>query len=498
MKYISTRDCSIQVDSAQAIAQGISKDGGLFVPQTIPQFTSQELQSMLSMNYQQRACVVLGKYLTDFSEQEIAESVQAAYSTGFDSSDVVPIVEISPKEQIMELWHGPSCAFKDVALQLLPQLLTRAVQKTQGASKSAILVATSGDTGKGALEGFAGVENTEIIVFYPAGGVSRVQYLQMATQVGDNVGVYAIEGNFDDTQTAVKKIFTDPVLNQLLAEDDIQFSSANSINWGRLVPQIVYYTHAYLELVNKGTITMGEKVNVCVPTGNFGNILAAYYAKQMGVPLGRFICASNQNNVLSDFIQTGRYDRHRDFVMTTSPSMDIVISSNLERLLFLLSGQNDTLVRQWMSELGDQGYYQVTPEVFEKLQQEFFGSFCDEENTQQTVARVYQAQNYLCDTHTAVALDVYRQYREFSLDETKTLVACTASPYKFSDSILGALNPNARPVDEFDCIHQLEELTGVPVPKQILELKGQPIRFSKEYPQEEMAQLVKTQLGIKE
>ena len=371
MFYNSTQDKSKSVLSAQAIAQGISQDGGLFVPESFPQLTADELRSMLPMSYRDRAKLIIAKYLTDFTEDEIADCVDSAYTVEkFGSADPAPLatVEYNGSElNLLELWHGPTCAFKDMALQILPHFLTKSLQKVGGGRDAVILVATSGDTGKAALEGFKDVEHTRIIVFYPESGVSVMQKHQMNTQQGENVYVCAIRGNFDDAQTAVKKIFTDPATNQILADNNMMFSSANSINWGRLLPQIVYYVSAYCDMVNLGKVAFGDKINITVPTGNFGNILAGYYAYEMGLPVNRFICASNSNNVLTDFINTGVYNKNRDFYTTVSPSMDILVSSNLERLLYALSGCDDVKTKAYMDALKSKGVYEVSDDIREKM-----------------------------------------------------------------------------------------------------------------------------------
>ncbi|MBQ1966838.1 MAG: threonine synthase, partial [Clostridia bacterium] len=386
MLYTSTRDKSVKVESAYAIAQGISKDGGLFVPTEIPQIDKAFIDSLVPLSYIERAKKVLSLYLTDFTAEEIDMCVSGAYAEGkFSSDKVAPVKKIKEGENILELWRGPTCAFKDMALQLLPYLLTVSAKKTVADKTIVILVATSGDTGKAALEGFKDVPGTKIMVFYPDDGVSPMQKLQMTTQAGENVAVSAIKGNFDDAQSGVKKIFTDKEVAKKLSENGMMFSSANSINWGRLVPQIVYYVSAYCDMIENGEIKNGDEMNVVVPTGNFGNILAAYYAKKMGVPVGKLICASNANNVLTDFLKTGVYDRNRKFFTTTSPSMDILISSNLERLLFHLADENDETIAKWMNELSTDGKYEVTADVKEKVVSLFDADCCDDEETKATI-----------------------------------------------------------------------------------------------------------------
>lgn len=497
MNYLSTRDSSVKVSSAQAIAQGISKDSGLFVPETIPSLSMQEIEAMLQQDYTQRACVVLGKYLTDFSEEEIRESVTAAYApTKFSGGYPAPVQKLNDDTFMLELWHGPTCAFKDMALQLLPHLLTRAVSKVAKGEQVSILVATSGDTGKAALEGFKDVPGTSIHVFYPYGGVSEIQRLQMATQEGANVGVCGVHGNFDDTQTGVKQIFTNADINSRMNQNGKMFSSANSINWGRLVPQIVYYVSAYVDLVGCGEIKMGDKINVAVPTGNFGNILAAYYAKKMGLPLDKFICASNKNNVLTDFIKTGEYDRRRDFFTTASPSMDILISSNLERLLFALYDGDSNAVKALMDNLSAEGYYTVSDEVKAKLQAEFYGGFCDEEATNTTIRDIYTQNEYLMDTHTAVGQYVREKYVEETGDKTITVIASTASPFKFAKSMLYAMRGVESDLDEFEQAEMLAELTKTEIPEQILQLKEKVVRFDTACDVSKMTDYVCEKLGI--
>ena len=440
MFYKSTRDSSIRVESAAAIAKGISEEGGLFVPESIPSISMDELKSLAGMNYAQRAAFVFSKYLTDYTDAELRYCTESAYTTkAFDTENIAEIAHLFEGTYMLELWHGPTCAFKDMALQILPYFLTTAVKKLNMDKKVVILVATSGDTGKAALEGFKDVPGTEIMVFYPVEGVSDMQKRQMVTQEGENVTVCAVKGNFDDCQSGVKKIFTDHTVLDALEKGGMTFSSANSINWGRLVPQIVYYVSSYVSLAESGEIAYGDLLNVVVPTGNFGNILAAYYAKMMGVPLGKLICASNINKVLTDFIRTGVYNRNRQFYPTTSPSMDILISSNLERLLYLLTGEDDAQIREWFTALAEKGTYEVTDAVKAKLTEQFYGGFCDDAETKATIAELYQKYGYTCDTHTAVAVKVYEDYRKETGDTTKTLIASTASPFKFSASVLDAL-----------------------------------------------------------
>ena len=483
MEFCSTRDKSVSVSAAQAIFAGISPDGGLFVPKSLPALGSRHINQMIELPYTGRAQAVLQDFLDGFSDAEIESGVNAAYGAQFASPKIAPLAKLSSHIYMLELWHGPTCAFKDMALQLLPHLLTLSAAKIAGEREARktvnILVATSGDTGKAALEGFKDVPGTNIVVFYPSKGVSEIQKLQMITQEGANVHVLGVNGNFDDTQTAVKEIFADAQLAARLSAKNAVFSSANSINWGRLLPQIIYYISAYCDLVRTGEISLGDFINVAVPTGNFGNILAAYYAKKMGLPVRRLICASNVNNVLADFIATGTYDRRREFFATSSPSMDILISSNLERLLFAISGEDDRLVGEMMTRLSRNGVYTVPEFVKDALTAEFSGGFCGEQDTLATIKRTFDEHSYLLDTHTAVALKVYSDYLSTTGDCTKTVIASTASPFKFAPSILEALSGNPPPKDEFLCLEKLAEISGMKIPPQIAGLKGKAKRFEK-------------------
>ena len=481
MLYTSTRNNQVRIQSAQAIAQGISEDGGLFAPaENFPVITWEGFQALAAVDYKERAISILSSFLTDFTADELAQCIRDAYTGKFDDDEVAPLVDINNYRYILELWHGPTCAFKDVALQLLPHLLKRSVKKINDEREVVILVATSGDTGKAALEGFKDVPGTRIIVFYPDEGVSNIQKLQMVTQEGANVGVCAIKGNFDDAQTGVKKIFTSPEMRATLNDMGMAFSSANSINWGRLVPQIVYYISAYADMIKTGEIDYdGEKVNIVVPTGNFGNILAAYYAYRMGLPVNKFICASNANNVLTDFIRTGVYDRNRTFYTTISPSMDILISSNLERLIFHLAGNDSTRVAAWMAQLSATGRYEVDGDVKAKLSELFWAGCCDDVKTKETINKMYEADNYLCDTHTAVALAVHEQYiAETEDDKTPTIIASTASPFKFSQSVLSSISDTISANDEFDILQELSVVSGKDIPAALSELRGKEVRFS--------------------
>lgn len=498
MFYTSTRDNTVKVTAAQAIARGISEDGGLFVPEQIPQLSMETIRAMCGMDYIERAKTVLRLYLTDFTEEEIAYCVEGAYRADkFSSPKTAPVVNVKGNENILELWHGPTSAFKDMALQLLPYLMTVAAGKTAQGKTIVILVATSGDTGKAALEGFKDVKNTKILVFYPNDGVSPMQQLQMVTQEGENVSVCAIEGNFDDAQSAVKSIFTNQEIAAKLEEKGMMFSSANSINWGRLVPQIVYYFSAYCDLLEQGTLKAGEPMNVVVPTGNFGNILAAYYAMQMGLPIQKLICASNTNNVLTDFLQTGTYDRNRAFYATTSPSMDILISSNLERLLYHMTEANARQVKEWMDALSQDGKYTVGSHVIDKIKSIFDAGYCDEAHVAETIRTTFEQSHYLCDTHTAVAVDVYHQYVARTGDDLPTVVDSTASPYKFSASVLEAVQNGTIPaVSEFEMVEELYKATGAPVPAPLSALKEKAVRFRNVCKKEEMANQVFALLGI--
>ncbi len=502
MLYNSTENKNEVVSAAQAIAQGISQDGGLFVPQQFPEYTLDVFKELLPLDYQGRAKKVFSDYLTDFSAEEIEECVCKAYTKEkFESSNPAPLVSEKYNGNdvnILELWHGPTCAFKDMALQILPHLLTKSLKKTYDGKDAVILVATSGDTGKAALEGFRDVDHTKIIVFYPVDGVSPMQKRQMTTQEGKNVKVCAIKGNFDDAQTGVKKIFTTKPIADELAENNMLFSSANSINWGRLLPQIVYYISAYCDMVNSGKIALGDKINIVVPTGNFGNILAAYYASCMGMPVNKFICASNSNNVLTDFINTGVYNKNREFFTTISPSMDILVSSNLERLLYKLSGNDDIATKEWMTSLKTNGSYTVSDNVKAEISRLFYGGFCDDCSTKQTIRNMFEENGYLCDTHTAVAVNVYDKYVNETGDKTPAVIASTASPYKFSASVLQALKPGADlPDTEFDAVEMLEDITGAPVPKPLASLKDKSVRFSDVTSVEEMPDYVMKSLGVK-
>lgn len=496
MYYKSTRNSSVNVTSAQAIAQGISKDGGLFVPSELPKITLDDVKALGDMTYAQRAFFVFSKYLTDFTETEIKYCVESAYNTkNFDSENIAELAHLFDGTYMLELWHGPTCAFKDMALQILPYLLTTSAKKLELNKKIVILVATSGDTGKAALEGFKDVPDTEILVFYPDDGVSAMQKKQMTTQEGKNVNVCAIKGNFDDAQNGVKAIFTNQEIADELDKNGMMFSSANSINWGRLAPQIIYYISSYAQLVKDGEIALGDKINIVVPTGNFGNILAGFYAKKMGIPVNKLICASNANNVLTDFLNTGVYNRNRPFHTTISPSMDILISSNLERLLYHLSGENDAQIREWFGALASEGKYEVSDSVKEMLKEEFYAGCCDDVQTKECIKEIYDKYSYTCDTHTAVAVKVYEDYKAATGDVTKTIIASTASPYKFSGSVLDAMGIDTDS-DEFELVEKLAKASKIPVPASLAKLKNKDIRFKEIIDKTEMKEFVFKNLGI--
>jgi len=493
MLYYSSRGKTDPVSAAQAITMGIAADGGLFVPEKRPRLNEDDWLKLRNSNYQQRAVQILGPFLPEFTQEELNKCANAAYhSERFDDPRIAPLVHLYDHVFVQELWHGPTCAFKDMALQMLPHLLTLSMTKTEEPDDVVILVATSGDTGKAALEGFRDVVRTRIIVFYPDEGVSEIQKRQMVTQEGSNVFVAAVAGNFDDAQSGVKRIFGDLSFNRHLAEHGLKLSSANSINWGRLVPQIVYYVSAYVDLLAQGAVEAGQPVNFVVPTGNFGNILAAYYAGLMGVPINRLICASNANNVLTDFIRTGIYDRNRRFEKTLSPSMDILISSNLERLLFETTGHDAGKVSMWMEKLKNQGRYEIDSETKDKVQSIFWGDFCDDVQTLETIRAVWEERRYLLDTHTAVAVKVYQNYEKETGDHTPTAIMSTASPFKFGSSVARALfSPEAiQGKDEFTLLNMLSTATGIQIPKGIAGLENREIRHKTRTKPEDMEQTV--------
>lgn len=477
MYYTSTRNNTIRVSAAEAIAQGISKEGGLFVPSELPKFDAADFTALQGMTYVERATYVLSRFLNDFTEAEVRECTGAAYGAQFDTAAVAPLNAIDGEHNVLELWHGPTCAFKDMALQILPHLMRVSTGKTAPGEETVILVATSGDTGKAALEGFKDAKGTRILVFYPVDGVSEMQRLQMITQEGNNVGVCAIRGNFDDAQTGVKTLFTDHAMKKMLKDGGMRFSSANSINWGRLVPQIVYYISAYCDMLAQSKIMMGEPINVVVPTGNFGNILAAYYARQMGTPIAKLICASNRNRVLTDFFESGTYDTARPFYTTTSPSMDILVSSNLERLLYHLAGEDSALIADMMENLRDNKQYTVPSSVKEQMDTLFAAGCASDDEVAATIKAMFDKTGYLLDTHTAVAFRVYDNYRATSGDTTPTVIASTANPYKFTPAILEALGKDADG-DPFLMQAALHTVTGEPVPAPLANLGDKAIRFT--------------------
>ncbi len=498
MKYLSTRSKDYECPSAEAIKTGLAPDGGLFVPDSFPKLTEEEIAALASESYNMRAFNILRRFLNDFTDEEIMSCISAAYNKQkFETESITPVYKLNNQVYFLELWHGCTCAFKDIALQILPHLLTRSLKKTGDDRTAVILVATSGDTGKAALEGFKDVEGTKIAVFYPESGVSDIQRAQMVTQEGKNVGVSGIFGNFDDAQTGVKMIFTDKEYVKLLDEKGYMLSSANSINWGRLVPQIVYYFSAYCDLLKNEEIAPGEPVNFVVPTGNFGDILAGYYAKLMGLPVNKLICASNKNNVLTDFINTGVYDRNRSFYTTSSPSMDILISSNLERFLHEITGKDFARVKGWMETLSATGKYEVPDITKTKIKEVLWGGFASEEDTLLSIKDTFEAYGYIMDTHTAVGKNVYDHYLFETGDTTKTVILSTASPFKFNRSVLGALRGEQNlSGDEYTLLETLSKLTGLKVPHSLSQLKAKPVRFSKTLEKGEMKDYVSSLLDI--
>ena len=486
MQYQSTRDKNLKASSAQAILNGLAPDGGLY---TMPSFDEArfDYRDVLDLDTFSMSAKILSKLLPDFSEQEMTALVREGYAGKFETDHLTPTVSVG-EDYILELFRGPTSAFKDVALSMLPRLMTAAKEKCDFTDEILILTATSGDTGKAAMEGFCNVPGTKIIVFYPYGGVSAVQQAQMATQAGDNVCVCAVRGNFDDAQTGVKKIFSAVGREKLLDGKGVSLSSANSINIGRLAPQVVYYYRAYADLLKMGRIREGDKVDFVVPTGNFGDILAGYFAKEMGLPVGKLVCASNANNVLTEFLRTGRYDRRRPFYKTVSPSMDILVSSNLERLLYLLSG-DDALVARLMRQLGEEGYYEVDGEMLAKLRSLFWAGCCDDAGAKAAIGKVWREDHYLCDTHTAVAWDVAQQYKKENAEHNAVVVLSTASPYKFPAAVLEGIGESAKG-DEFDVMEQLHDVTGVPVPKNLASLREREVRHRDVIAQEEMLDYV--------
>ena len=492
--YKSTRDAEKTVTASQAILKGLADDGGLFVPVSIPKLPV-SLGELKEMTYQEIAYTVMKEFLTDFTEEELKSCIAKAYDSKFDTEEIAPLAKVEDA-YYLELFHGATIAFKDMALSILPHLLTTSAKKNQVKNEIVILTATSGDTGKAALAGFADVEGTKIIVFYPKNGVSRVQELQMVTQKGDNTSVVAIHGNFDNAQSGVKAMFENKELEKELNEAGYQFSSANSINIGRLVPQVVYYVYAYAKLLQNEEIAEDEEINVVVPTGNFGNILAAYYAKNMGIPIAKLICASNENKVLYDFFQTGTYDRNREFVLTTSPSMDILISSNLERLIYKISGEDARKDTDLMTELKTKGSYAITGEMKANLA-DFAAGYATEEQVAKTIHDIFEDTGYVMDTHTAVAATVYKAYKEDSKDDRKTVIASTASPYKFAGSVMSAIDPKYKGQDDFKLIEELQKVSGTELPNAIKEIMNAEIRHNTECDVDQMEQTVKNILGVK-
>ena len=484
MKFYSTRDNEQKkFDSALVIKQGLADDGGLFIPESIPSLTEADIKELAKMTYPERAAKILSMYLTDYTYAELLSDCKEAYCENSFPGGAAPLKKVNDNIYSLELWHGPTAAFKDMALQIMPRLLSRALVKTGEDKTALILVATSGDTGKAALEGYKDIDRIKIMVFYPESGVSKVQKLQMATQTGNNVNVCAIKGNFDDAQTGVKVIFSDKDAAEKLNSEGYFFSSANSINWGRLAPQIVYYVSAYCDLLTSGQIKMGDKINVCVPTGNFGNIFAAYLSKLMGLPIDKLICASNQNNILTDFLSTGTYDRNRDFHCTMSPSMDILISSNLERLLYFTAGTEKTAA--YMSDLNTKGVYSVDSDTFAAISENFKGYYADENATAQTICDYFNNKNYLPDTHTAVALNCALQYAKESGDTTPMVVASTASPYKFAADVLKSIT-GTLPEDALQALDTLSEISGTEISYPLRGLSQREIRFTTTIEHEDM------------
>ncbi len=491
--YNSTRSVGNPVKASTAILKGLSDDGGLFVPDHIPAL-DKSVEELSKMTYQEVAYEVMKLFLTDFTEEELKNCIDKAYDAKFDTETIAPMVE-AKGAYYLELFHGATIAFKDMALSILPHLLITSAKKNNIKNEIVILTATSGDTGKAALAGFAEVEGTRIIVFYPKNGVSPIQEKQMVTQKGANTFVVGIHGNFDDAQTGVKKIFSDKELAKEMEEKGFQFSSANSINIGRLVPQIVYYAYAYAQLLAEEKITAGEKINVVVPTGNFGNILAAFYAKNMGLPIGKLICASNDNKVLYDFFSTGTYDRNREFMLTTSPSMDILISSNLERLIYRIAGNDAAKNAELMAALSGTGKYDITDEMKAQLA-DFYGNYASEAETAETIKALYESCGYVIDTHTAVAASVYDKYVKETGDQTKTVIASTASPYKFTRSVMEAIDPKYASMGDFELVDELSKLANVTVPNAIEEIRSAEVRHNNICEVNEMQQVVKNFLNI--
>ena len=491
--YKSTRNPDLTFTASEAILKGLADDGGLFVPTQVPKLDV-TMEELTKMSYQETAYAVMKQFLTDFTEEELKHCINSAYDEKFDTELIAPIAKVGDVYHI-ELFHGQTIAFKDMALSILPHLLTTAAKKNNVTKEIVILTATSGDTGKAALAGFADVPGTKIIVFYPKGGVSKVQELQMVTQKGDNTAVVAIHGNFDNAQSGVKALFEDKELEKELADAGYQFSSANSINIGRLVPQVVYYVYSYARILENEEIKPDEKVNITVPTGNFGNILAAYYAKEMGLPVNKLICASNENKVLYDFFKTGVYDRNRQFVLTSSPSMDILISSNLERLIYTIAGQDAVKNAELMKQLKETGEYKITDEMKAKLD-DFVGGFATEDETAKAIKEVYEKTGYVMDTHTAVASYVYNEYRQNTKDETKTILASTASPFKFVKNVMSAIDSKYDGKDDFELVEELSKVANVEIPNAVNEIRNAEVRHTKECDSDKMEAVVKEILKL--
>ena len=492
--YSSTRNADVKYRASEAILKGLADDGGLFVPDSIPALDV-SMDELAKMSYQETAYEVMKLFLSDFTEEELKGCIEKAYDSKFDTPEIAPLV-LADGAYYLELFHGSTIAFKDMALSILPYLLTTSAKKNQVKNDIVILTATSGDTGKAALAGFADVPGTKIIVFYPKNGVSPIQEKQMVTQKGDNTFVVGIHGNFDQAQTGVKQMFNDKNLAKQLGDAGFQFSSANSINIGRLVPQVVYYVYAYAKLYANGVIAKDEKINVVVPTGNFGNILAAFYAKNMGVPIAKLICASNENKVLFDFFRTGTYDRNRDFILTSSPSMDILISSNLERLIYRIAGNDAAKNAELMKSLSTTGKYEITPEM-KALLDDFYGNYTSEQETADVIADLYEKTGYIIDTHTAVAAGVYHKYKAETKDTgTKTVIASTASPFKFTRSVMDAIDKKYDSMSDFELVDELSRIGNVAVPQAIEDIRSAAVLHDTVCEVEEMPAVVKKFLGV--
>ena len=491
--YHSTRNSEETATASEAILKGLTSDGGLFVPDSIPKLNV-SLEDLTQMSYQEIAYAVMKEFLTDFTEEELKTCINNAYDSKFDTEEIAVTKKVDGA-YYLELFHGATIAFKDMALSILPHLLVTSARKNNVKNEIVILTATSGDTGKASLAGFADVPGTKIIVFYPKSGVSPIQEKQMVTQKGDNTYVIGIKGNFDDAQTGVKKMFSNKELAKVMNDNGFQFSSANSINIGRLVPQVVYYVKAYADLLKQGALKAGEPMNVVVPTGNFGNILASYYAKQMGIPIGKFVCASNKNKVLFDFFETGKYDRNREFYVTTSPSMDILISSNLERLIYRIAGDDSAVNAELMASLSKNGKYTITEEMAERLG-DFYGNYANEDETAAQIKSVYESDGYVIDTHTAVASAVYEKYKAETGDTTKTLIASTASPYKFARSVMSAIDSKYENGEDFALIDELCRISGVKIPAAVEEIRSAAVLHNTVVDRDEMKQTVLEFLGL--